>query len=410
MAVAAGMPAFWTSSVADDWPQWLGPQRDGRSAESDLADRWPEGGPKLVWRAKGLGAGYVAVSVSGGRVFTAGDHEARNCVMALSESDGKTLWSTPVGKAGAPGWGGYAGPRCTPTVDGERLYFIGQYGEVVCIETATGKEVWRKHLVTDFGGKVPEWGYSESPLVDGDRVVMTPGGAQGAVLALNKTTGAPLWQSRGFTDEAQYSSVVRAEIEGVAQYIQLTMASVAGVNAKDGAVLWRAPRKGATAVIPTPVVQGPLVYVASGYGIGCNLFRVTKEGDGFKATQVYANKIMVNHHGGVILVDGHNFGYSEGKGWTCQKFETGEAVWQEKEKLGKGSLTYADGRLYLREEKKGSSKVALIEAVPAGYRETGRFQPPDQSGKECWPHPAIANGRLYLRDQDTLLCYDVKAK
>jgi outer membrane protein assembly factor BamB len=404
--------SLWTAAVGvgDDWPQWRGPKRDGCSAETGLLKTWPAGGPPLAWKADGLGLGYVAVSVVVGRVFTAGDVGEENFVFAMGEANGRVLWSSRVGKAGAPGWGGFAGPRCTPTVDGERLYFLGQYGEVVCLETGTGKEVWRRHLVKDFGGKLPEWGYSESPLVDGDRLVMTPGGPQGTLLALDKRTGAPMWQTRALADEPQYASVIRAEIAGVPQYIQLTMASVVGVAPADGAVLWRAPRKGATAVIPTPVVQGALVYVTSGYGTGSQAFRVAKDEGGFKAVQAYSNKVMVNHHGGAILVGDHIYGYSDGKGWTCQKAATGEAVWQEKAKLDKGSLTYADGRFYLREERKSKSAVALIEASPEGYREVGRFQPPDQSGSDSWPHPVVANGRLYLRDQATLLCYEVKAR
>jgi hypothetical protein len=203
--------------------------------------------------------------------------------------------------------------------------------------------------------------------------------------------------------------VIISELGGVRQYIQLTPSSVAGIGAADGKLLWKAPRKGNVAVISTPVYDDGFVYVTSGYGAGCNLFKVNAESGKFSTEQVYANKIMANHHGGVVKVGDCLYGYSEGKGWTCQDFKTGEAKWQEREKLGKGSVAFADGRLYLRQEDKNGT-VAIIEASPEGYREHGRFEQPDRSSKKSWPHPVIAGGKLYLRDQDVLLCYDVKAK
>jgi len=391
-----------------DWPQWRGPNRDGLCTETGLLKEWPQQGPPLLWKATGLGGGFSGVSVAGQRIFTMGERPAGNHVVALNRADGKVLWSTPLGKAGAPGWGGYAGPRATPTADGSLVYALGQFGEVICVNAQDGKEVWRKHLTTDFGGPLPEWGFSESPLVDGDQVLFTPGGPQGTLVALNKKTGELIWQSKDWTDDAHYSSIIIAEIGGVRQYVQLTAKSVAGVAPKDGAVLWKTAGTGATAVIPTPIYADGHVYVTSGYSIGCNLFKVAKGGE-FTATQVYANKVMVNHHGGVVKVGEHLYGYSDGKGWTCQDFKSGEARWQEKSKLGKGSLLYADGRLYCREEAE-KGVVALLEATPSGYVEKSRFAPPDRSGKKSWPHPVIVGGRLFLRDQDVLVCYDVKAR
>jgi len=396
------------SAAAGDWPQWRGPNRDGLCPETGLLKEWPPGGPPLLWKAAGLGSGFSGVALAGSRLYTLGERPEGNHVLALNRADGKLLWSTRLGKAGAPGWGGFAGPRATPTVDGNLVFALGQYGEVLCVNAADGKQLWSRHLVNDFGGSLPEWGFSESPLVDGEQVLFTPGGARGTLVALNKKTGAVIWQSKEWTDDAHYSSIILAEIGGVRQYVQLTDKSVAGVAPKDGKVLWRAIRKGATAVIPTPIHADDRVYVTSGYNIGCNLFKVVREGE-FTATQVYANKVMVNHHGGVVKVGANLYGYSEGKGWTCQNFATGEARWQEKNKLGKGSILYADGCLYCREEaEKGA--VALLEATPAGYVEKSRFTPPDRSGKKSWPHPVIADGRLYLRDQDVLLCYNVKAR
>jgi len=398
-------------ALAADWPQWRGPNRDDISTETGLLKDWPAGGPHLVWKTTVLGAGYSGISVVGDRLYSAGDIGDASEVLALSAADGKQVWATKFGKSGAPGWGGFAGPRATPTVDGDLLYIVNQWGEMVCLNSADGKEVWRKDFTKDFGGQRPEWGFSESPLVDGDKVVVTPGGDQGAIVALNKKTGALLWQTKDFTDPAQYSSLISAEIGGVRQYIQLTGANVVGVSAAEGKVLWRARRRGETAVIPTPIYDSGFVYVTSGYGIGCNLFKISSAENKFTAEQVYANHVMVNHHGGVIKVGDYVYGYSDNKGWTCQDFKTGEAKWQDKQKFGKGSIAYGGGNFYLRlEDEKGQGTVVLIEASPDGFREHGRFDQPDRSNKNTWTHPVIANGRLYLRDQDVLLCYDVKAK
>ncbi len=391
-------------SADGPWPQWRGVHRDGLSGETGLLKEWPQGGPPLAWKADNLGEGYSGVAVAGGRIFTAGDG-AESSFLHVLDLNGKPVWSAKLGKPGERG--GFVGPRGTPTVDGSRVFMLGQNGDLACYETADGKEIWRKNLSRDFNGKVGGWGYSESVLVDGGNLICTPGGAKGTLLALNKETGAPVWRTTNWTDSAEYVSPVVANIGGVKQYVQMTGRSVAGV-APDGKLVWRADRKGSTAIIPTPVVKDDLVYVTSGYGVGCNLFRVTKDGTDFKAEQVYENKVMVNHHGGVISLADHVYGYSEGKGWTCQDFKSGEAVWTDK-KLGKGAIAYADGRFYLRSES-GRGTIVLIEATPAGYREKGRFDQPNRSDKNSWPHPVIADGKLYLRDQNVLLCYDVRAR
>ncbi len=390
-----------------DWPQWRGPNRDGCSTETGLLESWPEGGPELLWRATGLGEGYSTIAVVGDRIYTTGEKDRMSYVHALALDGGKVLWSTKLGKAGAPGWGGFTGPRGTPTVDGDLLYVMGQYGELLCLKTGDGATVWEKHLTDDFGGKRPSWGYSESILVDGDQIVCTPGGKKGAIVALNKKTGALVWQTKEFTDPAHYSSIVCATIAGAKQYVQLTAASVVGVS-PDGAVLWRVPRKGKTAVIPTPVVQGDMVYVTSGYGVGCNLFEISRTGGKFEAKQVYAERSMANHHGGAVRVGDYVYGYCDGKGWVCQELATGELKWAQKREVGKGSLVYADGYFVLRSETKGT--VGLIRATPESYQETGRFIQPGFGKPKTWPHPVIAHKKLYLRDQDLLLCYDVAAR
>ncbi len=389
------------------WPQWMGPNRDSISEETGLLQSWPEGGPKLVWKGAGLGTGFSTVSIAAGRIYTMGDIDGKSTVVALNEKDGKVVWTTKVGRAGAPGWGNFAGPRATPTVDGDLLFVICQYGEIACLNVKSGSVLWRKHFVNDFGGKLPEWGFSESPLVAGEKLLCTPGGSRGTIVALNKKTGETIWQSSSFTDNAAYASLVPATIGGVQQVVQLTAQSVAGVAIKNGKLLWRKSRRGKTAVIPTPIVKDNYVYVSSGYGIGCNLLEISKQGDSFQAKEIYSNKNMINHHGGVLLDKDHVWGYCDRNGWVCQNFKTGDIVWREKRKQGKGSLVFADGCFYLRAEGR-SGTVVLIEASTEGFKEKGRFDQPDRSRPRSWPHPVVADGRLYIRDQDILLCYDVK--
>jgi outer membrane protein assembly factor BamB len=411
LAILTALAIFSTlpgRAVSGDWPQWRGPNRDDKSTEKGLLQDWPAEGPKLAWKANGLGAGYSGVVIAAGRIYTAGDRQDASFALAFNEKDGKPLWSARLGKPGAVGQPAFEGPRSSPTVDGDLVLFVSQWGDLVCLEAGSGKEVWRKDFSKDFGGVCPKWGYSESAVVDGDKVLVTPGGAEGAIVALNKKTGALIWRSKEFTDPPHYSSMIVEEIGGVRQYIQLTEASVAGIAAADGKLLWKAARRGRVAVIPSPIYKDNMVYVTSGYGVGCNLFKITAEGGKFSAEQAYENKVMANHHGGVLLLGDYLYGHSEGKGWTCQELKSGEAKWQEKEKMRKGSILYADNRLYLRQED-GKGAVALIEASPEGYKEHGRFDQPERTTKNSWPHPVIANGKLYLRDQDLLLCYDVKA-
>ncbi len=397
---------------AADWPQFRGPARDDISTEAGLLKTWPEGGPALAWKATGLGSGLSGVSVSAGRVFTMGEDKDSSYLYALDEATGKQLWSAKIGAVG--GGSGYPGPRCTPAVDGNLVFVFGQFGDLVCLDSATGREIWRKNLEKDFpGSKVPKFGFSESPLVDGDKLVFTPGGPSGCIAALDKKTGRLLWRSADLPDNAAYSSLVAVTLGGVRQYVPITDSSVAGVSAADGRLLWRTGygrvEGKPCCPISTPIVDGNLVYISMAYGVGCCLFRVEAADGKFTVEQVYANKNMINHHGGLIKIGDNVYGYSEGKGWTCQDFKTGRVLWAEKEKLGKGSLTCADGLFYLRTED-GKGTLALIEPSPAGWIEKGRFDQPDRSDKKSWPHPLVSNGKLYVRDQGSLFAYDVKAK
>jgi outer membrane protein assembly factor BamB len=393
-------------AAGGDWPQWRGPDRTDLSRETGLLKTWPEGGPKRVWLFEDAGLGYSGPAIAGGKLFTMGIRDGAEHLLAVDTKDGKLLWSVKIDEVLKNGWGD--GPRGTPAVDGETIYTLSGRGMLVCANVVNGRIVWQ-HAMREYGGKTPNWGYTESVLVDGDKVVCTPGGPQGALIALDKKTGKTIWQSKEFTDPAHYSSVIAVNHAGKRQYVQLTEKHVVGISAADGATLWTSPWPGRTAVIPTPIFHDGHVYVTSGYDAGCKLIKLGPDNE---ATDVYSNKEMVNHHGGVILVGEHLYGHSDRSGWTCQKFQTGEQVWAEKTALGKGSIAYADGMLYCLAERDGT--LALIEASPKGWSEKSRFKLQAQSAQRnpkgrIWTHPVIAGGRLYLRDQEFLSCYDVKA-
>ncbi|MEI6351429.1 MAG: PQQ-binding-like beta-propeller repeat protein [Verrucomicrobiota bacterium] len=410
IALTLGLCALLSTIAAKaaDWPQWQGPARDNISLETGLLKQWPAEGPALVWKATGLGGGFSGVSVATGRIYTMGDGADSSYVRALDAATGKLLWSSKVGQTG--GGSGFPGPRCTPTVDGDLVFALGQFGDLVCLDATTGTERWRRNMQKDLGGQMASgWGYSESPLVEGDKLICTPGGPSGTVAALNKSTGEVIWRTKDLTEKASYVSPLMATIGGVRQLVHVMDQCVVGINPADGSLLWRGARP-ARIVATTPVIDGNLVYVSSGYGIGCNAFRVDVRDGKFTAEQVYASKELANHHGGVVKVGANVFGYSDtAKGWTMQDLKTGNIVWVEKTKLGKGSVTSADGMLYLRLEN-GKGTVVLLDPSAGAWNEKGRFDQADRSDKQSWPHPVVANGRLYLRDQDALLAYEIKAK
>ena len=392
---------------ADDWPQWRGPNRDGISRETGLLQAWPSAGPKRVWLSRDIGIGYSAPVVAKGRLFVLGTKGGKEQLFAKEAKGGKTLWTAALGGILSNNWGD--GPRGAATVDGDQVYALGAKGGLICANVGDGKVNWRVELVKDLGGKVPGWGYTESVLVDGDLVICTPGGKRGTLAAIDKKTGEVIWRSSDWTDGAQYASVVPAELNGQRQFIQLTQKTLAGVSARDGSVLWRNAWPGRTAVIPTPIVHRNEVYISSGYGAGCRKITV---GGANEVTEDYSNKNMKNKHGGVLLLKGHLYGYSDGRGWTCQSLKSGDVVWDSK-KFGKGCVFYADNRLYCLEESSG--QVALAAADTGGWKEHGRFKLEPQtelrkSSGRVWTHPVVANGVMYLRDQELLFAFDVKAR
>jgi outer membrane protein assembly factor BamB len=544
-----------------DWPQWQGPERTAHSKETGLLKEWPKDGPPLAWKTKGLGGGDSMPSVAAGRIYGMSNRGSDEFVWALSEKDGKEIWAVRIAPAPPQNWPqSKEGPSATPTVDGERLYVMGLAGNVACLQAADGKVLWQRNLVTDFGGRSPMWSFRESPLVDGEKVICTPGGPEATIVALNKLNGETIWKSfvpdrtgssgagpnRGFggggpsmmetdpvlstldkdrnkeisaeemaaaptalialdknqdgkisedevspqrgdgggqgnrprqrrglgimrmmkansaldadesgtieegeiknavaalqkldtnrdgklTEEeagmksmgpqntgAAYSSAIAIDFGGQRQYVQFLAATVAGFAAADGKLLWRydKPANGMKLNISTPIYSDGQVFAASAYGAGGGLARLTKNANGeFAAEEVWFSKSMENHHGGVILHDGALFGANGGNGGgylACLDFKTGEVLWNErdpdKRRVSKGSVAFADGRIYYRTEE---GPIVLIEPSRKEYVERGRFDQPERTDKPAWTHPVIANGKLYIRDQDTLFCYDVKAK
>jgi outer membrane protein assembly factor BamB len=419
----SGMPAF-----ADDWPQWQGPDRNAISKEKGLLKEWPKEGPPLAWRVKGMGGGDSAPSVAAGKLFGMSNRGDDEVVWALSEADGKELWVTRLGAAfqqRVPQ--SKEGPSCTPTVDGERLYVLGVGGDLACLQVKDGSILWRVSLTKDFGGVPPMWNFRESPLVDGDKIICTPGAPDAAIVALDKATGKTVWKSKvpagaavpaggpgkfGPSSGAAYASAIAIDFGGQRQYVQLTAKALVGVAASDGKILWRfdKPANGMGINCSTPLFHDGQVFAASAYGAGGGLVKLSQDKDsGIKADEVYFTKQMQNHHGGMIVVGGCLYGANGGNGGgmlVCLDFKTGKILWDERS-VEKGSVALADGRLYYRTE---SGTVLLIEPNSKEYVERGRFKQPDRSRVPAWAHPIVANGKLYIRDQDVLFCYDVKAK
>jgi outer membrane protein assembly factor BamB len=400
---AVSLPLFGA-----DWPQWRGPQRNGHSEEKGLQQDWSTEKPKLAWQVSDIGFGYSTPSIAAGKIYLLSNEGTDGeAIQALSIKDGHGLWSAKLGKVGHPEQNPkYPGARSTPTVDGNRVYALGSDGDLVCISTE-GKEQWRKNLRSDFGGKYGEWAYAESPLVDGDAVVCTPGGTNATMVALNKTTGAVIWKcAMPEGDDAGYSSAVMAELSGVKQCVQFLAKGVAGVDATSGKLLWRYLRsaKGSPAVAMTPLVSEGCVYTGA-FRAGGGLIKLEKKGEEFEVEELYFNNKLPIGIGSAIKVGPYFYG--SGQSLMCVDFKTGAIKWEERSK-GLSWLA-ADGRLFAHAD---NGEVLLIEPSPEAYRERGRFAPPNRPAEHndssALTYPVLANGRLYIRELTSLWCYNVK--
>jgi outer membrane protein assembly factor BamB len=378
-----------------------------------LLKEWPQDGPKLLWELKDIGSGYSTPAVVGDRLYLLSNEGLENeFVQALSLRDGKRIWSTRLGNVGNPKQQpNFPAARSTPTVDGQLLYALGSDGDLACIETATGKILWQKNLRKDFGGKPGEWAYAESPLIDGNTLVCTPGGSDATLVALNKSSGEVIWKCAvPGGDDAAYASAVVVDAAGSKEYVQVLKKGIVGVDAKTGKFLWRydkiASRYGAN--IPSPVADHGYVYSA-GAGTGGALIQLKSEGGSVQPDQVYFSPKLPSGIGGAVKLGDVVYGTAS-EVLVCFEFKNGDIKWQD-HALGAASLCYADGRLYLHGE---NGQVALVEPSSAGYHEKGRFTPPDRPKRindmeKAWAYPVVVDGKLFLRDQSVLWCYDVTA-
>jgi len=381
-----------------NWPQWRGPNRDGVSKETGLLKQWPAEGPALVWKASGAGRGYSSFSISNGKLYTMGLRGDREFVIAFDIATGKEAWATPHGSAFHNDQGD--GPRGTPTIDGDRVYALGGNGDLSALDARTGKLVWSKNVLREFGGSNITWGISESPLVLGNKVLVNAGAPGASMVALNKSDGSVIWKSQ--SDESGYSSAIPVDINGSTQVVFFTAQRAVGLDARDGRLLWEYGKpSNNVANVATPIVRGNRIFISSDYGTGGGVVEIKPDN---KAQEIYFTKEMKNHHSSSVLVGDYLYGFSSSI-LTAMKFDTGEIAWRDRS-VGKGSLVYADGSLYCLSE---NGVVGLVEATPTGYKEKGRFRI-QQGSLPTWAHPVVAGGRLYLRDQDTIYAFDVREK
>lgn len=422
IAVIGSLLVFASIAIAADWPQWRGPHRDGISPDHGLLSSWSEKGPDLVWssktvnKGKNIGAGWSSVSLVGDRIYTMGDFGKECHVVCLERGTGKLVWSTHIGRTRGNG-----GPRCTPTIDGENVYALTNDGQLACLGTVKGEIRWKHDYAEDFAGKsMANWHFCESPLVDGEKLICTPGGDKAGVMALDKKTGKVIWQCPiPGSGGAGYSSLVASDGAGVRQYITFMGRGkgLVGVEAKSGKLLWSYTRvANGTGNIPTAIIKGDLVFATSGYGTGSALLKLVADGKGgVTAQEQYFLKgnVLQNHHGQVVLVGDYVYGghgHNEGHPF-CLHMESGKFAWgpvfgEKHPGSGSAAVIYADGNLYFRWQ---DNTMGLIEASPGGYVLRSSFSLP--SGLNTgWPQPVVVDGKLYIRGNDNLLCYDVRAR
>ncbi len=419
-----GLAALWLSlcavsipAPAADWPTFRGADRTAVAPDTDLLESWPDDGPPLVWQTAGAGRGYASLAIAGDRIYTLGDglstaDDKDEYLTCFERSTGKQLWKTKTGSPWTDGQESWQSSRSTPTVDGDTVYVITPFGQLVACATSDGRERYRVDLKAQFGGtKGDSWGYSESVTVDGDRLVCTPGGEQATMVALDKQTGRLLWSCPMKGDRgAGHASIVTAEVGGRKVYIQTTAAGAFAVDAATGRFHWAYPIDKTTAVIPTPIVKDDLVFIAAGYKRGGALVRQSVgPGGAVKMEEVYGLKPeLANKHGGIVLVGDHLYGCADDQPiLVCAELETGKVAWKQRGS-GRNSATVAaaDGHIYVRY---ADGTMALVKADPTAYTEVSSFKVPGSGDRPSWAHVVILDGRLYLREGDAILCYDLRA-
>ena len=390
-------------AVGDDSPQFRGPKRDGVFPEKGLMKAWPENGPPLVWVSKGLGRGNSTVSVVKGRIYTTGMLDDQKGYVLVLDLDGKIAHKFPYGpetlEKQAPG------PRSTPTLDGDRLYLLSGLGVLYCVEPATGKTLWQVEILKKFGAENSEWNVAESILVDGNRVYCTPGGPEAAMAALDKNTGETIWTTKGLDDKTSYCTPILAAHNNRRVLLDATGKYIIGVDAENGTLLWKHPHKAPYDIhAVSPVYKDGLVYFTAGEGSGGGLLEMSPDATSVQLRWTDKNLDCLHH--GVVLLDGYLYGCGQ-KQLVCLEMKTGKLMWSTKE-ISQGAVVAADGMLYIYEGPK-SGVVSLVKATPTGFERTGKFAVTEGTDNH-WPHPTIANGRMYIRHGDALLAYDIAEK
>lgn len=393
-------------AAAGDWPQFHGPKRDNISTETGLLKRWPQGGPNLIWTARGLGHGFSSLSIVGGRIYTAGNIGNQAVVTAM-DLTGKRQWQAKCGRA----WtrkGLYPGTRGTPTLDDGRLYFETPLGDLVCLDAANGKKLWGLNILSTFRGKNIRWALSESLLIDGDRLICSPGGSEGGVVALDKRTGKVVWKCKT-GDQAGYASPVLAEYKGLRMILTLTLKAMIGVEAETGKLLWRVKHLSyADENVLQPIYHDGHVFVST-VAAGSRKWKINVRGRTASVQEVWRSKQMDNHHGGVVLLGGHLYGSScafNRNKWICLNWLSGKALYVATG-VGKGSLTVADGMLFILGR---SGTMGLVAPSPEAHTVVSRFELPKGGKGLWWAHPVVCDGRLYVRHGEFLYAYDVRAR
>jgi len=401
----ACVTAAWPAAAGES-PQFRGPDRSGIFNETGLLKAWPEGGPKKLWVAAGIGRGYSSVSVAGGKIYVTGMRDDETGVLSIFDLGGKLERAIPYGKETnekqAPG------ARSTPTLDGDRVYFLSGLGVLYCVDLAKGAVQWEVNVLERFGGTLPMWHISESVLIDGDRVICTPGGKDGRLAALNKLTGETVWTTTGFEDTASYCSPAIFTHSGKRILTTATAATIVGADPDTGKLLWAFAHKGPYDIHGvTPVYHDGLLYYVAGDGFGGGTLALSD--DGSSVTPKWENKSLDCLHHGVVLLDGHLYGtgYRADSALECLEFKTGNVVWTTRD-VQEGNTVYADGMLYVYEGPK-TGVVSLVKAQPTGFERTGSFTVTDGGDDKHWAHPTIANGVLYIRHGDAVIAYDVRS-
>jgi outer membrane protein assembly factor BamB len=400
------LPSTLITAQNKDWPSFHGADRTNKSTETGLLKTWPANGPALLWTITDLGEGYSSVSSGDGLLYIAGKDMNQTNLFCFDLS-GKLVWKKANGKAWTTtlSWASaYNGARSTPTYDKGVVYHLGEAGRLTAYEAKTGKEIWTKELAKEFEAEIPEYGYSESVLIDGNKLFVKPAGKKGYQVCLDKRTGETVWTNSSISGTIGYNSSVIDEYGGYRQLVSASSDCFYGIDTNTGKLLWKIDFVNQRELNLTDAVCfNEYVFLTSGYGKGSMLVRLSKSSAGMNAEKVWQSELMDNHHGGVILHNGYVYGSgSNARGWFCLDFLTGKQIWKTE---GKGSLTYADGMLYLLDER---GTMRLVKATPEKYEKTGEFKVPRGGESMFWAHPVVCGNRLYIRHGDKLFAYDIK--